>query len=268
VSRRGGTTLLTGVGPDVYLPVTAAHVPDLIWQGHLRQAASELCRWSVATRSSLWRVLARDAIAPLLRPGLRHWGGFGKDATASWLTRRFWRAADMAHRLDTRPVAMRRGRQYDTEVGWMLSLTGGALASTWNVAPAVRMRHPLMDQRLVRFVLGLPASMRTDTYRTKPLLRAAMRGILPESVRLRTTKGSILTAHLCGSFARERRRLAQLLTSPVLGDVGVIEPRELLDAVDRAATGRRQDVGLIYAALALETWLSVRSGRWGRSLPQ
>jgi asparagine synthase (glutamine-hydrolysing) len=130
------------------------------------------------------------------------------------------------------------------------------------------MRHPLMDQRLVRFVLGLPASMRTDTYRTKPLLRAAMRGILPESVRLRTTKGSILTAHLCGSFARERRRLAQLLTSPVLGDVGVIEPRELLDAVDRAATGRRQDVGLIYAALALETWLSVRSGRWGRSLPQ
>jgi hypothetical protein len=268
VARRGGTTLLTGVGPDIYLPVTTSHVPDLIWKGHLRRAVDEMARWSVTTHSSLWRIVGRDAIMPLIRPGLRNWGGSGKDAVGSWLSRHFWRRVDMGHRLSTRPMAVSRGHQYDSEVSWMLSLTGGALASTWNVAPAVRMRHPLLDQRLVRFVLGLPAEMRTDTFRTKPLLRAAMRGILPDEVRLRATKGSILTAHICMSFARERQRLQSLLTSPVLADVGVIEPRGLLDALDQAAAGRRTDVGLLFAALSLETWLSVRSGRWGGSLPQ
>ena len=123
------------------------------------------------------------------------------------------------------------------------------------------MKHPLLHQPLLKFVLNLPYHLRTDAYHTKPLLRVAMRGVLPEEVRLRATKGSMLTPRLCWSFAKERPLLTQLLKAPVLGDLGCIEPKHLLAAVDAAADGRRQDVGLLYAALSLETWMSMRSGR-------
>jgi asparagine synthase (glutamine-hydrolysing) len=49
-------------------------------------------------------------------------------------------------------------------------------------------RHPLSDQRLIEFAFALPEEQRYRRGQTKVVLREAMRGLLPERVRQRSTK--------------------------------------------------------------------------------
>jgi L-cysteine desulfidase len=72
----------------------------------------------------------------------------------------------------------------------------------------------------------------------------------------------MLNPRLCWSFAREREQIVRMLRSSVLAELGCVEPKSLLAAVDDAARGQRNDIGQVYAALSLETWMSVRSGRY------
>lgn len=261
VRGAGGKVLLSGAGPDLYLPVTPAHIADLVWRGQIRQAAQELVRWTIARRSSIWRTGLRHVCVPLLRPQRDATADSSRLLAADWLTRTFWKETRMGTREQRHASGSRRGARYDGEVAWSLSHVGGSLAAWWNTMSDLPVKHPLLDQRLLTYVLQLPHSLRTNPYMTKPVLRMAMRGILPEAVRQRLTKGSLLNPRLCWAFAKERTLLEGLLRSSILADVGCIEPRRLLAAVDSAAAGRRDDSGAIYAALSLETWLTVRSGR-------
>jgi asparagine synthase (glutamine-hydrolysing) len=52
----------------------------------------------------------------------------------------------------------------------------------------VESRHPFHDRRLAEFLLGVPQTLLRREGRTKHLLREAMRGTVPEAIRLRTTK--------------------------------------------------------------------------------
>jgi asparagine synthase (glutamine-hydrolysing) len=259
VLSAGGRQLLTGAGPDVYFPTTTAHIADLVWRGHLRAAGAELFKWSVATRTSIWRAANSEVVRRLWRPAVANWGDLGKAQSQSWIPERFWRVADLPGLFAPR---CRRGETYESEVDWFLRLLGGSLHATWNMAPRVAMAHPLLHQPLLAFVLALPHALRSDVHCTKPILRRAMRGLLPEAVRLRATKGSMLNPRLCWSFAREREQIVRMLRSSVLAELGCVEPKSLLAAVDDAARGQRNDIGQVYAALSLETWMSVRSGRY------
>ena len=49
-------------------------------------------------------------------------------------------------------------------------------------------RHPLRDRRIIEFGLAIPEEQRWRREQTKFILRQTMRGLLPESVRMRLTK--------------------------------------------------------------------------------
>ena len=77
-------------------------------------------------------------------------------------------------------------------------------------------RHPFLDIRLVKFILGLPPEQLSRKFQTKLILRRAMKGILPEIIRLRRTKGSgfpLVDTELRGVRKEE---IQQLLESPTL----------------------------------------------------
>ncbi len=66
-------------------------------------------------------------------------------------------------------------------------------------------RHPLFDLELVELCLRLPPASTFDRYRSRPVLRAAMAGLLPDSVRLRPQKAlfdSLLIDCLTGADGR------------------------------------------------------------------
>lgn len=55
-------------------------------------------------------------------------------------------------------------------------------------AHGVEVRHPFMDVRLVEYCLGLPARQSLQDGWTRAIMRRAMRGIVPDAVRLRVGK--------------------------------------------------------------------------------
>jgi asparagine synthase (glutamine-hydrolysing) len=57
-----------------------------------------------------------------------------------------------------------------------------------SMAFSLESRVPFLDYRLVEFVFGLPASYKIRNGYTKAILRDSMKGILPDSVRLRKSK--------------------------------------------------------------------------------
>jgi asparagine synthase (glutamine-hydrolysing) len=57
-----------------------------------------------------------------------------------------------------------------------------------SMAHGVEVRMPLMDFRLVSFAFSLPGRCKVGDDYSKDILRRAMRGLLPDTVRLRTTK--------------------------------------------------------------------------------
>lgn len=75
--------------------------------------------------------------------------------------------------------------------------------------------HPLLDDLpLVELVLRLPPELAFDPELDRPLLRRALRGLLPDEIRLRATKSyfdSLVVESLSGP---ERPQLTSLLASP------------------------------------------------------
>jgi asparagine synthase (glutamine-hydrolysing) len=113
----------------------------------------------------------------------------------------------------------------------------------------------------VELSLQMPARSRIRPCVRKWVLREAMRGLLPEEVRTRSTKATI-EARVLWSLQRERRRIDEMLAEPLLGRLGCIRTDEMRRAVDAARRGRKTHVVYLMSALALETWLSVTAGRW------
>jgi asparagine synthase (glutamine-hydrolysing) len=258
----GATTLLSGVGPDHLLPATPAHIPDLFWQGELRGASSELYRWAACRGESVWRGFAKHAVYPIAMRRLHPWWRQATSEVSEWFTQRFLKNQELGRRISDAhavPGGM-RGALYEAATREALQRVGAG-CSTWCSSRGIRVRHPYLYQPLVKFCVGLSYRLRTDIYQQKPVLRAAMRSILPEPIRQRRSKGGQLEPRICRAFAKERPYLTRLLKRSVLADYGVIEPARALAAIDRAAAGMLGGVGYLYAMLSLEMWLSMRSGR-------
>jgi asparagine synthase (glutamine-hydrolysing) len=261
ITDHGGTALLSGVGPDHCLPVTSYHMPDLIWTGRFGEGARELYRWTIATRDSLWRVTFRHMLAPLLAPrwyALREVHG---SEVPAWITANFAARCDFHHRLAAQHDPGKRGRFYQSASRRSLSRIACWLPA-WFDLPGIKTRHPFLYLPLVEFCLRLSYRLRTDACQSKPVLRAAMNGVLPEKVRQRFTKG-MLDPRICWALGKERQQLSRLLAGSVLADLGCIEPKRALAEVDSHATGVGGNAGFLYPMLSLETWLSTRSGRCG-----
>lgn len=256
------STLLSGVGPDHLLPVTPAHIPDLVWHGDLREASDELYRWSACRGESMWKGVARHVLLPLATRRLQPWWRQAGTDITGWFTQQFLTNQELSRRIveeQTVPGGA-RGALYDAATRHALGRIGVNLW-TWCASPGIEVRHPYLHQPLLKFCATLPYRLRTDIYQPKPVLRAAMRSILPEHIRQRRSKGGQLEPRICRAFVRERPYLERLLKTSVLADYGVIEPSRALAAIDRAASGMLGAVGYLYSMLSLEMWLSMRSGR-------
>jgi asparagine synthase (glutamine-hydrolysing) len=56
------------------------------------------------------------------------------------------------------------------------------------MAHGVEIRAPFLDWRLVTYIFSLPSKVKISDGFTKHILRESMRGILPESIRIRKSK--------------------------------------------------------------------------------
>jgi len=262
VRRAGGRVLLSGQGPDHYLAGNLGFVADLLAAGRVRTALGELVRFSVAARQSFWTGLGRHGIDPFLPTGLKLRRARAHEQLPAWLEPGFVRKMEIQRRLPRvrQLSAPRRGSRFAHQVAAELEGLPGFL-ERGPFEEGIEMRYPFLHRPLVEHSLRLPPALRIRPRAGKHVLREAMRGILPEEIRMRRGKGGI-DARLLWALHHERARLEALLRDPEIARRGWVRADALRAAVERARQGEVDSLPFLLCSLALETWLAVRSGRW------
>lgn len=229
ITRNGGRILLSGLGSDHYMYGSLSYMADLAVRGHFRTTAQEVLGWALASRRSFWTTARRTVVDPI------------------------------AKNLRTRN-RIRLGKFYVAETALELRRV-----SSWvqrgPFQDRIEMRYPFLSRKLVEFTLRLPVQMKVRPTARKWILREAMRGVLPEEVRLRSRKGG-MDARVLWTLEHERPLIDALLAKPILGDFNFVNVDELRTTVDLARNGAWQNTVQVLSVLALESWLRARNDVW------
>ena len=118
--------------------------------------------------------------------------------------------------------------------------------------------HPYLDPRVLSLGIGIQSRATPQPGAQKPILAAALRGILPECILNRPKKISFDAIYYMG-LSRNLPRLEALIEQAPVDDLGFLDKAVLLDCLQRAALGNANDA-LVQSAmdrtLALLLWLT------------
>jgi asparagine synthase (glutamine-hydrolysing) len=190
-----GRVVLTGHGADPAMRLPASYAIDRLKRGELARLATEIGAYIVHCRRvprlrlgrHLRRWLSREAPLPVSPPPwLRAADGASRDAPASTPAHPAHPARPHAYELLTASDWPQIFESYDANV------TG----------VPVDVRHPFFDRRVVEYLLAIPPM---PWCFDKTIVRLAMRGILPDAIRLRpkaVAAGDALVALLAGPGTR------------------------------------------------------------------
>ena len=261
IRRHGGRVLLSGLGADHYLSGLRLYLADWIAQGRVHQAARGILAWAMHDRVSFWATLLNQGVWPFIPRRIR----------AAWLPPEErppeWIAPAFAHELDLIPRLTLADNPLGPPGHFFPHATAQGLQNLPHWLPlgpfqdALEVRYPFLDRQLLEFTLQLPPECRVRPGAPKWILRAAMRGRLPEDIRMRRGKGHI-GARAVWALRHERAQLQALTRDPILGQLGCIDPYRLRTALEAAWRGHVPNTVLLLSVLALEMWLAVRYKRW------
>jgi asparagine synthase (glutamine-hydrolysing) len=169
-----GRVLLTGYGADPAVRVPASYALDLVKRGELWRLATELGSYVVHRRR-----------LPPIRLGVhaRRWLGLDTrtpDECPAWLRPA---SGERPGRTPTEPPPIHQSRPHAYEL-----LTSSDWPQIFEIydpgvtGVPVEVRHPFFDRRVVEYLLAIPA---LPWCFDKTVVRLAMRGMLPDTVRLR-----------------------------------------------------------------------------------
>jgi asparagine synthase (glutamine-hydrolysing) len=261
VVNAGGKVLLNGTGPDHFLAGNPYFLADMLVRGRVLSAARETARLTAASRGSFWSAAYKYSLMPLFPAALRRVAAPAGEGVPEWIDPAFARRFQLSFRAagGHSPIG-RFGEKYAAEVAHRLS----RLIRSFDrgvTSDIVDLRYPFLYRPLVEHSLRLPPRLTIRPHARKWALREAMKGTLPEEVRTRSGKGGI-DGRIVWSLARERRRLERLMRAPILGELGCIRPHVLKAALSNRQLENVAVRSYAVAALSLESWLCVRSGRW------
>ena len=123
------------------------------------------------------------------------------------------------------------------------------------MAHSVESRLPFLDFRVAEFLMGLPAEMKLWNATTKQVLREAMRGTLPEPIRMRMDKMGFVTPEekWVREDAPERFRVE--LQRAVDASQGVIKDAAF-DRFDAIITNREPFNFLLWRMISFGRWMN------------
>jgi asparagine synthase (glutamine-hydrolysing) len=273
--KLGSPVALDGYGGDFLFQVSRVYLADLVARGKVRRAMRD---WRAMDRAGEG---LRGFFSYGVQPNLPRWatralatarGGHPlRDSMERipppWITPRFI----AEHALRDRFAALGPASQVGTstaerETRFYLSHQFFARVNSkmagFALDHGVELRSPLLDRRIVQFALSRPREELNSAGDIKRLLRASMRGLLPEPVLApRRAKTGTLTSY----FAQHMRTdglasLSEILPARALADAGIIEPDTLTREVARY---REQGAGYphvesLFCTLQAEIWLRAR----------
>jgi len=116
-------------------------------------------------------------------------------------------------------------------------------------------RYPFLDQRLVEFLISIPAEQLLRPGQRRSLMRRALADLLPEEILRRRTKSSA-GRYFGASLEKHWHTLESTLRAPVIARCGIVDQSQFLVALRQAKNGEFSTSSLrLFKALFLELWL-------------
>jgi asparagine synthase (glutamine-hydrolysing) len=121
------------------------------------------------------------------------------------------------------------------------------------MAHSLEARSPFLDHSLMEFVASLPAHFKLAGRNKKYLLKASLRGVLPDVVLDRPKMGfSVPIAHW---FCDELREMAyDVLLSPTALQRGYFRKQAMAQLLDEHCAGQQNHAETLWQLLVLELW--------------
>jgi asparagine synthase (glutamine-hydrolysing) len=248
-SQLGVTTIFSGGGAELTMEGNRYHLADLVRQGDWNEAIREARQWANVKNQSLWSVLYPFAIEPLIPPLLREgfptlmrrgygrWSKLGLFAIPPWVLPDFARKYEMWGKA---LATLRQLHRYPIEQSFnLLGLRTaiGNWASWYLAAPVgIRICQPFLDPRAIAYCLSLPRECREIPGVPKPLLQAAMRGILPEPIRTRRLKRSFNEVYWRG-LAQNLPHLEDMVRQSRIDELEIFDKSQLIQVMRQHAIG-------------------------------
>jgi asparagine synthase (glutamine-hydrolysing) len=121
------------------------------------------------------------------------------------------------------------------------------------MAHSLEARSPFLDHSLMEFVASLPAHFKLAGRNKKYLLKAALRGVLPDVVLDRPKMG--FSAPIAHWFCDELREMAyDVLLSPTALQRGYFRKQAMAQLLDEHCAGRQDHAETLWQLLVLELW--------------
>ncbi len=200
-------------------------------------------------------VLYSQIAKPLLPSGFN---GDSSSPLPEWITTDFARKTNLVERLSRPRCPLNVSQQArHRHAVWLGSLRRAVYYYDRTAASfGVEVRHPFLDRRLFEFLMSIPPKQSYQPGQNRLILRRAMKGILPDVIRLREDKskmGSFFDFSLC---EMENLQISAMLETPLLGKLGVVDAQGLRRAYNQCEAGTASIAdGELWFAITLELWL-------------
>ncbi|MES2442347.1 MAG: asparagine synthase-related protein, partial [Pseudomonadota bacterium] len=270
LQSEGSRVLLTGEGGDDWMSGGYAHFPDLLRAGRVgalwHEAIAQWPRESVAVRLRRATFLA---VAPQLSPAyrrqfvlpyLRYDTGLPDWIRPEWAAKAQLDERWRGYRPSVDLPLYAQKQRYATYAQARRHI-GHDNILAYAERHGVEMRHPMHDLRLSRFFMGAAGPMLRRGGEKKHILREAMRGTLPESVRTRQDKAIFITAMVDTIAERFRERPPEAMLPAQLGWVDGAKVRAMFAPAQAWRDARstepltRTTLGPVWFVVAMDLWL-------------
>jgi asparagine synthase (glutamine-hydrolysing) len=275
-------TLLSAASSERVKVVLTGEGADELFLGYNRYRVT---RWNASLGRPYWAVMPaalsrrlREAVQALpptlgrvarrtfvgLEPGIR---GLYHENFAVFplaLQRRLFRRQDLIESRD--PYATQCG-YYDEATGGLLDRIGRADLRSYllellmkqdqmSMASSIESRVPFLDDRLVEHVVAMPADVKLPGWRTKALLRAAVRDLIPPAILERPKMGFPvpLGDWLRGGFAPI---VDEFVLGPRADERRYFNRSILQQMVAEHRSGRASHADALWLLVNLEIWLRI-----------
>ena len=264
VRGEGGRIILSGRAGDAVMGCVGDNslaIFDDVAAGRVMTGLAEIRRWSRATRTPFVEIAARlavECLPPMFSATLPARLNETQQRGADLLTPRLRALADSIS-MGAYLAAAPRPRRSKRQLAMLLlgySIEGRLSIPT--LPPDLAYTYPFVHRPLVEFVMAIPGRELCAPGAMRNLMRRAFKGLLPDTILARTSKGYYPPAAM-----RATRPLA-IAARPVerleVVRRGWIDPARLDAAIRLLVDGGGTTGAEVHRVLRLERWLRNRQG--------